>query len=381
MADKINILITGDFYGGNRVEEVLLNKQYDLLFNDFLPYIRNADLSITNLESPLIINGQPIKKTGPNLKSNPELINAIKYAGFNLLTLANNHILDYGKAGLLNTINLCKENNIDFVGVGDNYESASQIYFKKIKGVCIAIINICENEWSTASGNNAGAYPLNPIDNFYKIKEAKDKADIIVVIYHGGHENYPLPSIRIKKTFHFFIDAGANVIIGHHPHCYSGFEIYKNSPIFYSLGNFIFDSKSPKKDSWYEGIAVNLSIDIENIKINFEVIPYMQFYKHIGVKLLKDQSNFQRKFNEFNKIIQDDNLLEERFNYFVNRQVSQMYRGFLEPISNRLLIKLQKIGILPSFLSCSKRRLYLNLIRCESHHEAIIKLLTNDCIS
>ena len=124
MGNSAQILITGDFYGGDRLEEQVLRKDYDLIFNDFLPIIRKADIAITNLEAPLLKIGSPIKKTGPAIKVIPETINAIKYAGFNILTLANNHIMDYGEVGLQSTLRLCVENNIESVGVGETYIEA-----------------------------------------------------------------------------------------------------------------------------------------------------------------------------------------------------------------------------------------------------------------
>ena len=379
MGNSAQILITGDFYGGDRLEEQVLRKDYDLIFNDFLPIIRKADIAITNLEAPLLKIGSPIKKTGPAIKVIPETINAIKYAGFNILTLANNHIMDYGEVGLQSTLRLCVENNIESVGVGETYIEASQTLFKKVNGLVIAFINMTENEWSTTNSETPGAHPLNPIANFYKIKEAKGKADFVVVIVHGGHEMYHLPSPRMKETYRFFVDAGADVVVGHHTHCFSGFEIYNESPIFFSLGNFLFESKEKKSDLWYSGYAVRFQLNKDN-KISFDIIPYKQNYHSTGVRLLTNEEKiyFDREIENLNSVIHDDLLLRSRLNEFIETELSKTYRSFLEPFSSLPVRVFQKLGVLPGLLSKKKKRLYLNLVRCEAHRDVLIKILNDD---
>lgn len=377
MEETVQILITGDFYGGKRIENLILRNEYSQIFNDFLPIIRKADIAITNLEAPVLNNGQPIQKTGPAIKAVLETIDAIQYAGFNLLTLANNHIMDYGEEGLQSTLKLCEEKDIATVGAGYNFEKAAQTYFKEVNGIIIAIINIAENEWSTTIGITPGAHPLNPVANYYKIKEAKGKADSVIVIVHGGHETYELPSPRMKETYHFFVDAGADAVVGHHTHCYSGYELYNEKPIFYSLGNFLFESAAQKFDSWHTGFAVLLSLSKAK-NVSFELIPYRQSNPYVGVNLLKDKQSFNDKIAKLNSIIQDDALLNKEFNSFVENQLSKTYNAFLEPVSMKPLRLLQKIGFLPSMLNKKKKRLYLNLIRCEAHRDVVTKLLHND---
>jgi poly-gamma-glutamate synthesis protein (capsule biosynthesis protein) len=379
MNKSAEILITGDFYGGYRTEEVIKNKNYNQLYNDFLPIIRNADFAITNLEAPLLINGTPIKKTGPAIKAVPETIDALKFAGFNLLTLANNHIMDYGAEGLINTIKLCGKKEISIVGAGENHQKASQTIYKQINGINIAFINVSENEWSTTNSSNPGAHPLNPVANYYKIKEAEEFADYLILIVHGGHEMYNLPSPRMKETYRFFVDAGADVIIGHHTHCYSGYEIYKGKTIFYSLGNFLFDSKNYKPDIWYFGFAVRLNVT-KTLELTFEIIPYKQSYIDVGIKILNklEKDHFNNDLKKINAIIQDDFILEQKFNAFINNELAGTYKNFLEPLNFKVFETFQKLGFMPSFLNKKKKRLYLNLIRCESHRDVVIKLLADD---
>lgn len=374
MENKISILVTGDYYAGHRIDDLIEQEKYDEIYNDFLPLIRSSDIAITNLESPLTAHNIPIKKTGPAIKALKKTMEALKYAGFNLLTLANNHIMDFGRQGLVDTLELCDKNKMDYVGAGINLKEASQIFYKEIKGKKLAFINMAENEWSTTQGAEPGANPLKPIANFYSIGEARSKADFVFVVVHGGHEMYTLPSPRMKETYRFFVDAGASAVIGHHTHCFSGYEIYNESPIFYSLGNFIFDWPDKRNSSWNTGYAVKFSIEDSNL--SFDIIPYEQCNEKVGVNRIGSEVSidFQSKLNKLNNTILDDSELKKKFEEWCH-QVSKSYSAYLEPHSNRYLHALQNRGLFPSFLKRNKRLLYANLIRCESHRDVLLEIL------
>jgi poly-gamma-glutamate synthesis protein (capsule biosynthesis protein) len=376
MESKISILITGDFYAGNRIDDLIVHEKYNDIYNDFLPFIRSSDIAVTNLESPLTDYNKPIPKTGPAIKASKKTMEALKYAGFNLLTLANNHIMDFGRQGLVDTLELCEKNKIDYVGAGMNQKEASEVFYQEIKGKKLAFINIAENEWSTTQGNEPGANPLNPVANFYSIMEAKGNADFVFVIVHGGHEMYNLPSPRMKETYRFFVDAGASAVIGHHTHCFSGYEVYNGSPIFYSLGNFLFDWPGKQNSIWNTGYAVKFSITA--VDLSYDLIPYEQCAEKVGVNLMdsKSEEEFQTKLNNLNKIILDDDELNRKFEAWCVQE-SKSYNAFLEPHSNRYLHALQNKGILPSLLKNRKRLLYSNLIRCEAHRDVVLKVLSH----
>ena len=277
------IIITGDFCPINRIDDLISRKEYELIFKDFLPVLKEADLAITNLESPLTESNEKISKIGPLLKASTQSAAALSAAGFKLVTLANNHIMDYGDTGLISTFKACKEFGIDYVGAGENIQKARKIYTSKVRDRTIAILNFAENEFSTTNGSDHGANPLDPVDNYRDIIEARSIADIVLVIVHGGHEMYDLPSPRIKNTLHFFAEAGATVIIEHHAHCYSGYEVYRGVPIFYGLGNFLFDIPNMSNPIWNIGYAVELKLDPD---LTFNIIPYQQCGKEAGISLL-----------------------------------------------------------------------------------------------
>ena len=373
--EEVTILITGDYCPINRIEEFSDKNQFELIFNDFLPFIQNADLSITNFEAPATQTNNPIAKFGPTLKVPPGALRVLKSAGFDLVTLANNHILDYGEEGLKSTIDSCTEYSIEYTGAGNSNIEASRIFFKMIKGKKIAIVNFAENEFGTTNDDSYGAAPLDPIQNHYNIQTAKQSADYVFVIIHGGHEMYSLPSPRMVETYRFFVAAGADAVIGHHTHCVSGYEIHNGKPIFYSLGNFVFDHALNRSELWCEGMAVLFRIT--KIGLSFNLIPFHQNNGNAGIHLMNDteKNNFFVKLDSYNKIIANKTELKNRFDEYCGR-VNRMYNSFLEPYSNRFLEALRYRYLFPSLLSKKKRKILLNLTRCESHRDIIIKILT-----
>ena len=126
-SNSIKILITGDFAPTLRVADAIQKGDYESLFGEVKPLIQEVDYSIINMEAPLIGSGTPIAKTGPNLKASCKSVEALKYAGFDMVTLANNHIMDYGSEGLFSTMEICRKNNIEDIGAGCNAEEAKQI--------------------------------------------------------------------------------------------------------------------------------------------------------------------------------------------------------------------------------------------------------------
>lgn len=368
----MKILIAGDFVPRFRIQKMTESCDYSF-FEEVKEYTAKSDYSIINLEAP-IVKGvcDPIVKTGPNLKCSPYTMEAIKYAGFNCVTLANNHFYDYGNRGVVDTIDSCKSSEIDYVGGGVNLAAAEDILYRKVANKTLAVINFCENEWSIASETDGGSAPLNLIHNVRNIQKAKKTADYVLVIIHGGTEQYQLPSPRMKETYRFLVDQGADAVVNHHQHCYSGYEVYKEKPIFYGLGNFCFDKNDPNDNLWNEGYLVQ--IDFSEEKINFTVLPYIQCSKSANVSFLAEKSAFEESIDNLNKIIADEHKLQD---YFAEMAISKSYLQILEPYNcnNKILRILKAKGILPSFLSREKKNLILNVFRCEAHKDVIFKLL------
>lgn len=369
----IKILFAGDFAPRARVTQLIEEGNYSDVLSEVLPYTSNSDYSVINLEAPVVNmkSTQGIDKYGPHLSCTSHAIGALKYAGFNLVTLANNHLNDYGPTGVLNTLDLCKEADLDTVGAGADLSKASITLFKEIKGKVFAFINCCEHEFSVATEELPGANPLNPVCQFRAITEAKLKADYVIVIVHGGHEHYQLPSPRMKELYRFYADVGADVVINHHQHCYSGYEKYKESMIFYGLGNFCFDIVPHQVNNpWNFGYMVELSFDKT---MTYKILPYNQCGSIAKVEMLSLDA-FDIYIEELNSIILDDKILQFKTEEYYKSSQSWEY-SVLEPYRGRVANKLFSLGLLPKFVKGRKIPQILNHVECESHRDKLIYAL------
>ena len=363
----MNILIAGDFCPQNRVSQQIDKGDHESVLGQVRGITINADYSIVNFECPVTKGGEkPIVKQGPNLQCSLKGIEAVKWAGFDCLTLANNHFRDYGDEGVNNTIVACKDAGIDFVGGGINLKDASKILYKILGDKILAIINCCEHEFSIATERQAGANPLNPILQYYVIQEARKKADYILVIVHGGHEHYQLPSPRMVETYRFFIDAGADAVVNHHQHCFSGYEVYKECPIFYGLGNFCFDGNRSHKELWYEGYMVMLTF---GEAAGFELIPYKQCAERPIVKLI-DKDAYTERIEVLNRIISNSEALKQETEKYYSAE-AEKYSNIFEPSNNRYYLGAKARGWLPSFISRKRIMAAANYILCEAHRDKL----------
>ena len=371
----MKIVVTGDFCPRNRVAKEFALGDYSAI-EALQPIIAQADYSIVNLECPILHGGEkPIIKNGPNLHADSRALDALKGIGTNCVTLANNHFRDFGDEGVLNTLSELSAYKIDYVGGGANLKDAAAVLYKQIGKETLAVINCCEHESSIATDEHCGSNPLNPIQQYYEIQEAKSKADYVLVIVHGGVEHYQLPIPRMQETYRFFIDAGADAVVNHHQHCYSGYEEYKGKPIFYGLGNLCFDNPN-KKGLWNEGYMVDLSFEKKGS--DYALIPYHQCDVEPKVVLYDEDEKkaFEKRIEELNAIIANPNELVVKYEE-LKCNTRMKYRSHIEPYKSKLMRFLFRKYLLPSFMR-RKYAIIYNIIQCESHRERLLDAISEN---
>lgn len=369
----MKLLVAGDFVPVGRFEKCLYDNSFD--FSHISSLTKSADYSLLNFEAPIVEGSiKGIKKNGPNLKVSKSSVLAVKQMGFNAVTLANNHFRDFGQTGVETTIAEMTRNEVEYVGGGANLVEAQRILFKKFEDGIVAIVNICENEFSIATETRGGSMPLDIPNNYEQIIEAKQKADYVVLIVHGGHEGYQLPSPRMKKLYRLFVNLGADAVINHHQHCFSGYEIYRGKPIIYGLGNFIFDWSGKRKSIWNIGYLVSICFD--ETKIDFELIPYRQCDDKVGAFFLEGDEKlaFEKDVVFLNSIINDDLKLKDSFDKFIKQKKGGVL-STLSPFSNRYLMALVSHGLIPSFICKKKAAMLYNYINCEAHRDITLETL------
>ena len=260
-SQTITIILVGDIML-NRGVEYMVKKQgngdFKFPFLKIADYLNEADILFGNLESPISDKGTKVGSIY-SFRAEPKAIEGLKFAGFDVLSLANNHAFDYGRAALEDTLLRLKEAGIDSAGVGSPV-------IKEIKNTKIAFLsytNLGSPYWgiSWADWDN-----LKEIEK--EIKEAKENSDILIVSLHSGEEYQKTPTEFQVEFSKMAIDAGADLVIGHHPHVVQSVEEYREGYIAYSLGNFVFDQGFSEETM--NGLL--LKIVIENDKIK-EVIP------------------------------------------------------------------------------------------------------------
>lgn len=249
--ETVRLAFVGDIMLGSSVEKLMRKKGLEYPFEGALPYLQRADLTAGNLENPITKRGVPAQNKSFVFKGAPDLLPPLKNAGFDIVSLANNHTLDQGIEGLLDTMRYLDEAGIRHAGGGRNDTEAFAPVYLETKGVKVAYIGLSrvvpESSWK-ADKNRAGvaeAYDASRAKA--AIRDARKRADLVVVMVHWGVERQDYPVQHQKTLAHAFVDAGADVVIGSHPHVMQGFEYYKNRWIAYSLGNFIFNTTSNPK--------------------------------------------------------------------------------------------------------------------------------------
>ena len=304
----MKILFTGDvnFRG---LDTLTIEKSREILAEVY-PFLETVDYRIPNLETPLADKEKhdPIKKSGPNLICSPENIVFLKAFQADAVTLANNHIGDYGEGATKDTLKLLDENEILHAGAGANIEEAYKALYLEKADVCVAIISVCENEFGIATKSNYGSAGYEPRLLMKQIKKEKQNADFVIVVFHGGNEFNPLPSPDTRERYRLICDMGADAVIGGHTHCPQGYEYYGKKPIVYSMGNFLFQKayKIEPNDSWYYGYMSIL--DIED-GINLQIIPYK--FNQNATKITVFEGDDRKKMMEYIEKLSDIILDEE----------------------------------------------------------------------
>ena len=252
--DAFELVAVGDVSLARGVDVDFYSGRSDSPLRYVNPLINRAAVACGNLESPLTNRALPEQDKGPRggsipLKGNPKFTFLLTEAGFDVVSLANNHMMDYGPGGLDDTISYLDREEIKHVGAGKNLAAAVAPAEVDLDGYKIGFLAFSGVEPRSYNATAAvpGTAPLEEGVVINAIKAAKGKANLVVVSLHWGDESAGYPSSEQMRMAHKFVDAGADVIIGHHPHVIQGVESYNHGIIAYSLGDFLFESRFPER--------------------------------------------------------------------------------------------------------------------------------------
>ena len=266
-----SLIVAGD-WAPIRAFAPIMAGEPEAIYGDLLSILRSADLRVVNVEAPLS-GGTPAVKSGTVFHGEAEHLAALTAVPFEVATLANNHTFDSGIEGFLKTRTLLDAAGIRTLGAGCSEAEASAFLPLEVNGIRIALFNLSEGEDETAAlGDKAGVHGWQPEKIVETIRRERGNFALIIVIAHCGLEYIPFPPPYVYEAFQCFADAGADVVIGHHPHVPQGMCIRNQVPLCFSLGNFAFYQETDLK---YRKLGYMLKIAAgRSGLVSLEVIPY-----------------------------------------------------------------------------------------------------------
>jgi len=260
VSEEVSLVAVGDIMLSRTIaSKIKAHNDINYPFFKVADFLKEADITFGNLENP-ITTGATIAPYELTLRADPGVENALKNVGFDILSLANNHTPNLGIQGLADTFDYLSKVGIAYVGGGRNAVEANKPIYITRKGITFAFLAYNDTDvvpaYYEATDTRAGTAFMRSEKMIVAVKEAKQKAKFVIVSMHAGNEYTDRPNDSQMSFAHQAIDAGAELVIGHHPHVVQPIEKYNRKYILYSLGNFIFDQN--QSDEVKQGLAIKI---------------------------------------------------------------------------------------------------------------------------
>jgi hypothetical protein len=268
---EATLLVAAD-WAPIRAFDPIIRSNPESVYGDMLPILRQADLRIVNCECALTAASKAVWKSGAVFKGEPDHAKGLAAVPFEVACLANNHVFDFGLAGFRESLKVLRRNGMRTVGAGLTEAEAFAPLTLSVRETKVTIINWSEGEDLTASRGGPGVCGWELDRILALVRKCRQGGGCVVVIAHCGLEYIPYPPPYVAAAFRALIDAGADCVIGHHPHVPQGIEWYRDRPIAYSLGNFVFYQNT---DLYYRKIGFCISLKLSGAAIaGIELHPY-----------------------------------------------------------------------------------------------------------
>lgn len=365
----IKVLFCGDFVSQSPEKITIGTKLKDL--------IDSQDYVAVNFEAPLRGFGKDIKKSGPALTQASGSIDFLLDNGFNLILLANNHMMDKGKVACEHTREAFRKHNVQVLGAGEFTEAFDVSIIEK-NTHSIGLLNLTHKEFGTLgidseSGDYGTAWINHPLVN-QRIIQAKEMCDYLIVLPHAGIEDVLVPLPEWRSRYKEFIDFGADLVIGSHPHTPQGWEEYNGKHIYYSLGNFFFELFSPSYGpNWFKSLIIECAFDAES---GIRTKVYNCKFDEASIDI--DDSKEATEYDEYLCSLLNDSL---SYKTYLDTELKKLWptyklymlRGLsaVTPTLNFNLLSHSAYGLLKG----ADIPLLINNFQCESHRWAIERML------
>jgi poly-gamma-glutamate capsule biosynthesis protein CapA/YwtB (metallophosphatase superfamily) len=298
LTDSVSVAVAGDWAPIRALEPIVRETPRDV-YGDLLPGLRAADLRIVNCECALTDADEPVWKSGAVFKGRPAHVSGLTAVPFEIACLANNHVFDYGLRGFRETLDVLARNGVRTVGAGLSLDAALSPLTVAIGKTRITVLNFGEGEDLTASRGGPGAcgWEIGPL--VARVGKAKKRGDFVIVVAHAGIEYIPFPPPYVVEAFRALSDAGADCVVGHHPHVPQGLEVRRGRLIAYSLGNFVFWQPG---DLYFRKTGFILHLRVRRGRLaGYELQPYRIAEKGLRRLRGREEAAFGRTLGRISK--------------------------------------------------------------------------------
>jgi len=305
----MKVLFCGDVSPTADNSELFSKVQTKALFSDTVSLFQQADFSVVNLECAITESETPIEKIGPPLKAPLQTADVLAELNVTCCGISNNHIFDFGKTGVADTLRELSRVGIQTTGYGANDAESRKNLILEQDGVRVCVIAVCEHEYSYALEDREGCRYFDEFETPLEIRAAKESADRVVVLYHGGKEHCAYPSPRLRRACHAMAKSGADLILCQHSHCIGCYEEFQGCHILYGQGNFHFvKEKYRDSPSWFECLATVYHPEENRV----EWIPVAADAACVGIRLAdaKEKERILKEFQERSQRLADGSWLE-----------------------------------------------------------------------
>ncbi len=343
-----------------------------LVGDELLQLLCASSHNVFNLESPLTDELSPIPKCGPNLAAPRSCVAGYQALNMNLLSLANNHIMDQGASGLFSTMKVLDSVGISHFGAGTCYEEACNTVTFGFAGNIVGVYACAEHEFSIAGEQTPGANPFDPLWSLDHVVTLAGKCDFTVVLYHGGKEHYRYPSPQLRRTCRRLVDKGADLVVCQHSHCIGCEEQYGDGTIVYGQGNFLFDLSD--SELWQTGLLVRVSGDL-----SISYVPVVKCGETVRLAKGSEYAQIIGDFERRSAEIREDGFIEQAYAEFAT-MTCDSYLSALRgrsPLVARAVNKLSN-GRMARFFNRvrygkGETLRVVNYLECEAHRELALE--------
>jgi hypothetical protein len=375
------LLIGGDLCAIGRNREAFVSADRRTLLGPLDGLFAAADLRLLNLECPLIDQPDPLPKTGPVLGGPRQAIAGISALDIDLAVLANNHIMDHSASGLASTLEALDGAGIAHCGAGPDLARAAAHRILECRGLKVGVLAMTANEFSIAGDSLPGANPIDLLALPQAMSALRAACDIPLVFVHAGPNRFPWPTPRLQRLCRSLASLGARAVICQHSHVAGCMETVRNGEgrdclIVYGQGNLFFDLGSRGESEWNRGLLVELRISGDGVGQQVALHAYRQSVDGPGLALMPEEPGaaWLAAFHERSRACTDPGRVSREFETWCRARADETLLLLLG--ENRWLKRLNRhFPFAARLFGAKRRRLYLNLLRCEDHREMLETIL------